>query len=135
MSLWRALLAVNPWAVLVAGLVHMITGLVWYMPMLFGPAWAVLTGKDLKPAKVWLVPGFVGHMVIALVLALIVTLANATTVLGGLLVGALVWIGFVVTLEIGELIWEKIPVKLFLIRAGEHLVALGLAGIIVAVWR
>jgi hypothetical protein len=135
MSLSAALLAVNPWAVIVAGLVHMITGLVWYMPMLFGPAWAVLTGKDPKPAKAWLVPGVIGHMIIALVLAMIVNLANATTVLGGLLVGALVWMGFVVTLEIGELIWEKIPVKLFLIRIAEHLVALGLAGIIVAVWR
>lgn len=38
MSLSAALLAVNPWAVIAAGLVHMITGLVWYMPMLFGPA-------------------------------------------------------------------------------------------------
>jgi hypothetical protein len=135
MSLSAAFLALNPWAVLVAGLVHMIAGLIWYTPVLFGPAWAVLTGKDLKPARAWLAPGFVGHMIIALVLALIVNLANATTVLGGLLVGALVWAGFVVTLEVGELIWEKIPVKLFLIRIGEHLVALGLAGIIVAVWR
>lgn len=44
-------------------------------------------------------------------------------------------IGFVVTLETGELIWEKIPPKLFLIRIGNHLVALGLAGIILAIWR
>jgi len=41
----------------------------------------------------------------------------------------------VVTLEIGELIWEKIPFKLFMIRVGNHLVALTLAGIILAVWR
>ena len=40
-----------------------------------------------------------------------------------------------VTLEIGELIWEKIPFKLFMIRVGNHLVALTLAGIILAVWR
>ena len=49
--------------------------------------------------------------------------------------GVLVWIGFVVTLEIGELIWEKIPFKLFLIRVGGHLVALSVAGAILAVWR
>ncbi len=62
-------------------------------------------------------------------------LANATTVLGGIAVGVLVWAGFVVTLEIGELIWEKIPFRLLMIRAGNHLVALSLAGIILAVWR
>ena len=39
------------------------------------------------------------------------------------------------TLEVGELIWEKIPVRLFLIRIGNHLVALGIAGAILAVWR
>jgi hypothetical protein len=46
-----------------------------------------------------------------------------------------VWLGFVVTLEVGELIWEKIPFRLFAIRIGNHLVALGIAGAILAVWR
>lgn len=50
-----------------------------------------------------------GHMAIALVLALIVVVANASTVIEGVLVGVLVWIGFVVTLEPGEMISERIP--------------------------
>jgi hypothetical protein len=45
------------------------------------------------------------------------------------------WLGFVVTLEIGELIWEKIPLQLFLIRIGNHLVALSIAGGILGGWR
>jgi hypothetical protein len=135
MSFTAALLAINPWAVLVAGIVHMVTGLLWFMPKAFGTAWAALTGKDLKPAVQWIPAGVIGHILIALVLAVIVNLANATTALGGLLVGVMVWIGFVVTLESGELIWEKIPTKLFLIRIGNHLVALGLAGIILAIWQ
>jgi hypothetical protein len=65
----------------------------------------------------------------------IVSLANATTVVGGIIVSVLLWVGFVVTLEIGELILEKIPFKLFMIRVGNQLVGLGLAGIILAVWR
>jgi hypothetical protein len=64
-----------------------------------------------------------------------VRLADATTVAGGIAVAALVWLGFVVTLEVGELIWEKIPFRLFLIRIGNHLVALSVAGAILAVWR
>ena len=130
-SLWD----IHPLSVVVAGLVHMVTGLVWYMPKLFGNTWAELTGKDLKPASRWLVAGIIGHQVIALALAMIVNLADATNVVGGIAVGVLVWLGFVVTLEIGELIWEKIPFKLFMIRVGNHLVALTLAGIILAVWR
>ena len=135
MSLTTGLSDINLLAVFVAGVAHMVTGLVWYTPKLFGNAWAALTGKDLKPAQQWLVAGIIGHQVIALALAVIVRLADATTVAGGIAVAVLVWLGFVVTLEVGELIWERIPVRLFLIRIGNHLVALSIAGAILAVWR
>jgi hypothetical protein len=135
MLLASGFLAINPLAVLVAGLAHMVLNLIWFMPKLFGNAWAELTGKEMKATTPWMVVGFIGHQVIALALAVIVSLAGATTVLGGIAVGVLVWIGFVVTLEVGELIWEKIPFRLFLIRVGGHLVALSVAGVILAVWR
>lgn len=126
---------INLLAVIVAGLAHMVTGLVWFTPRLFGKAWAEDTGKDLVPARRWLLVGVVGHQVIALALAVIVNLTGATTAAGGIAVAVLVWLGFVVTLEVGELIWEKIPFRLFLIRVGNHLVALSIAGTILAVWR
>jgi hypothetical protein len=135
MSLTTGFSDINLLAVLTAGVAHMVTGLVWYTPKLFGNAWVELTGKDLRPARQWLVAGIIGHQVIALALAVIVRLADATTVAGGIAVAALVWLGFVATLEVGELIWEKIPFRLFLIRIGNHLVALGIAGAILAVWR
>ena len=135
MTLAASLTSVNLVAVLVAGLAHMATGLVWYQPWFFGRVWAQLTGAELKPAIRWLPAGVLGHLMIALVLAVVVRLAAATTVLGGLVAGLLMWAGFIVTLEVGELIWERIPFNLFLIRSGNHLVALTLAGIILAVWR
>ena len=131
----KVLQDINLLAVLVAGVAHMVTGLVLFQPKLFGNAWARLTGQELKPATQWIAAGIIGHQVIALVLAMIVYLANATTAAEGAIVGILVWIGFVVTLEIGELIWEKIQFKLFMIRIGNHLAALTIAGVILAVWR
>ena len=71
----------------------------------------------------------------ALVLAMMVNLANATTLVGGIIVGIVICLGFVTPLEIGELIWEKIPFKLFMIRVGNQLVGLSLAGAILAVWQ
>ena len=130
-SFWN----INLLAVLIAGIAHMLTGLVWFMPRLFGNEWMKLTGKDLKPASQWLFAGFLGHLGIAFVLALLINLAGATTLMGGIAMGVLIWVGFIVTLEIGELIWEKIPFRLFLIRIGNHLVALSIAGAILAVWR
>jgi hypothetical protein len=135
MVLTTSLLDINLLAVLVAGIVHMMIGLIWFMPKLFGNVWAELTGKEMKPASRWIAAGIIGHQVMALVLAVIVKLANVTNVVGGIVVGVLVWIGFIVTLEIGELIWEKIPFKLFMIRVGNQLVGLSLAGSILAVWQ
>lgn len=132
----RSLLSdINVLAVLVAGLIHMVVGLVWFARPFFGRAWIQLTGKDLEPDPRWIAAGILGHQVIALALAAVVSLADASTVAGGLGVAVLVWAGFVVTVEVGELIWERIPFRLFLIRCGNHLVALGLASIILAVWR
>jgi hypothetical protein len=130
-----ALSKINLLAVVVAALTHMVIGLVWFQPKIFGNEWAKLTGKDLKPATQWMPAGLVAHLVMATVLAAIVTLANATTVFGGIIVGIAAWIGFIVPLETGELIWEKIPFKLFLIRVGNHLVGMSIAGIILALWR
>jgi hypothetical protein len=35
----------------------------------------------------------------------------------------------------GELVWEKIPFRLFLIRLGDQLLTLSLAGAILALWH
>jgi hypothetical protein len=126
---------INLLAVLVAGICHMAVGLVWFQRALFGRAWTVLTKQELKPAVRWIVPGFFGHILIAFALAALIVVASVTTIVGALLVGVFVWLCFVVTLEIGELIWEKIPVQLFLMRVGNHLVALSAASLVLAIWK
>jgi hypothetical protein len=131
----RALSELNFLAVFVAGLAHMVANLIWFSPLLFGKAWSELTGKESKPAIRWIPAGILGHQAIALALAVIVILAQATTVAGGIAVAVLVWAGFVVTLEIGELIWEKIPFKLFVLRISGQLVANCICGAMLAVWR
>ena len=127
--------AINYLAVLAAGMVHMAVGLVWYSRRLFGDAWVGLTHATLEPAVRWMPLAAVGHLVIAFVLAVLIRFAGGPTLTAGIVVGLLAWIGFVVTLEAGELVWEKIPFRLFLIRAGEHLVALSAAGAIVGAWQ
>lgn len=39
---------INYWAVLLAGLSSMVVGSLWYMPALFGKAWAKMAKVDLK---------------------------------------------------------------------------------------
>lgn len=135
MALTTSLSGINLWAVLVAGIAHTVIGLIWFMPKLFGDSWVKLTGKEMIPANRWIPAGLIGHQVMAFVLAIIVNLANVRNVAGGIMVGALVCLGFMATLEIGELIWEKIPFKLFIIRVGNQLIGLSFAGGLLAVWR
>ena len=135
MSLSTALSNINLIAVVAAAVVHMLTSLVWFSPKLFGKQWTDLTKQELKPARQWLVAGLIGHLLIAFVSAVVINLADATTIVDGIVVGVLMWGGFIVTLETGELIWEKIPFRLFAIRVGNHLVAMSLVGAILAGWR
>jgi hypothetical protein len=134
MSLTAAVSNINYLAVLVAGLAHTAIGLIWFSPQLFGKQWSELTKQSLKPDRTLIPLGILGHQVICLVLAIVVYLANATSVIEGIIVGLLIWLGFVVTLELGEVIWEKIPLRLFTLRLGCHFVALGTSGAILAVW-
>jgi len=57
--------------------------------------------------------------VCVLALAAIVRLAGATTVLEGVVVGVFVSVCFIGAVLAGELVWEKIPFRLFLIRLGD----------------
>ncbi len=135
MSLSDAFSQLNWFAVLVAGIVHLVSGLIWFQPKIFGAEWSKLTGKSLNPAVKWIPAGIIAHMIMSVVLALIIYLADATDVLSGILVGVLAWIGFIVPILTGELIWEKIPFKLFLIRIANQLVGFCITGAILAVWR
>ena len=94
-----------------------------------------LTGKTLDPAVRWIPAGVIGHLLMAFVLAVIINLAGATTPVAGALIGLLTLVGFVIPLECGELVWEKIPFNLWLIRVGNQLVGLSITGAILAVWH
>ena len=130
-----ALSSINFLAVLVAALAHTVIGLVWFQTWLFGRKWAELTKASLNPAAKWIPAGLIGHLVMAFVLVIIIKLAHATSFWGGALVGIIVCIGFMATLEIGELIWEKIPFKLYLIRVGNQLLGMAVMGGILAIWK
>ena len=66
----------NFYAVFAAWIIHTVSGLLWFQPRLFGNEWSRLTGKELKPAKKWIIPGLVGHLVMVFVLVIIIKMAN-----------------------------------------------------------
>ncbi|MCX6121749.1 MAG: DUF1761 domain-containing protein [Ignavibacteriales bacterium] len=126
---------INLLAVFVAWIVHIAMGLIWFRPELFGNEWSRLTGKELKPASQWIIPGFIGHLMMIFVLVILIKLTNSSNGMSGMLIGLLAWIGFIVPMEVGELVWEKIPFKLFLIRIGNHFLGFAVSGFILGAWQ
>jgi hypothetical protein len=125
-------------AVLVAAIVRMVIGAVWYSPALFVKPWYRLTGVTEAQMKAGMAKAlavdFVGSLLMAFVLAHVIRFGGATTVLQGLAVGFSVWLGFVAVVTIGTVTFERKPLKLFLLNNGYLLLSLLAMGAILAVW-
>jgi hypothetical protein len=126
---------INLLAIFTAWIIHIIMGLIWFRPEIFGNEWTRLTGKELKPASKWIIPGFIGHLLMILVLVVLIKLTHSTDGLSGSLIGLLAWIGFIVPMETGELVWEKIQFRLFLLRVGNQFIGMVVAGFILGAWQ
>ncbi|MCI0619812.1 DUF1761 domain-containing protein [Candidatus Wolfebacteria bacterium] len=133
---------INYLAVLVAGIVAMGIGSLWYGP-LFGKPWMALmgitplqmdAGKKKGMMKSYII-GFIGALVTAFTLAYLISSLGVAGVTGGLTLGFLVWLGFFVTTKLGSVLWEMRPWKLYFLNIGYDLVNLLVMGIILAVWQ
>jgi hypothetical protein len=135
------LVAVNWLAVLVAGILHFAIGMIWYSPIMFGKLWKQLAGvAEMKASAKDMVLSLLGSLVVAYVMAQlvcsnVVCYAGAGSLINGALLGIMVEIGFIATLLLGDMIFEKKPLKLFVLRNGYNLVALAVVGALLAVWR
>jgi hypothetical protein len=128
-------LTINLYVLFTAWFVHIAMGMIWFRPELFGKQWSKLIGQELKPAAKWLVPGMLGHLTMVLVLCVLLRLSHFTGAFGGICIGFLTWLGFIVPMEVAVLIWEKITFRLFLIRTGNQFLGILTSGAILGVWR
>jgi len=135
----------NLLAVLVAGIIPMVIGGLWYSPFLFAKKWMAIIGKteeEIKrasnPMKMYGL-SFLSSLVMAYVLAHIVIYATAYTQSSGfgagMQTGFWAWLGFVVTTSSATVLFEFRPSGLYLMNAGYNLVCLLLMGGVLAMWR
>ena len=134
---------VNYLAVLVAAVVSFVIGWVWHSPILFGKAWMKLSNMDKKKIEAHKKSGkmgpslffqFVATLVTGYVLAYFVGYAGAKTAMDGAVLGFWVWLGFFATTQLGMVLWENKPFKLYLINTLHYLVTLAVMGAILAGW-
>jgi len=131
--------SINWWAVLVAAVINMAVGAVWYSPMLFGKEWSKLIGKKMEDMRKNAGPGYaistVGALIEAWVLAHFVIYAGSNTALRGVETAFWLWLAFVaVTLAIGS-VFAGQSWRLWKINAGYFFVVLLVQGAVLAVWH
>jgi len=78
---------------------------------------------------------FLMSLVSAYVLAHIVVQFDATTVKAGAQAGIWLWLGFVITVQITDALFNRGSMRLVSIDAGYRLVWLVVMGVILALWR
>ncbi len=133
---------VNWISIVVAAIINMAVGFVWYSPMLFGKQWMKYVGmseKDVQAAKKGMSSAYgimaVGALIMAFVLSKFVSMAGTMTATSGAMIGFWAWLGFVATSVVGGVLFEKKPWGWYYITAGFSLVVLVINGALLAVWR
>jgi hypothetical protein len=129
--------AINWWAVVVAALVAFVASSVWYI--VWGKELATVSpafAESLQNRQPWK-PLFViaEHLVIALVLAYFIGRLGKVDWLGAVLIGVLLWVGLSAMQLISSMVWEKVPLKLAAIHAGDWLLKLIIISALVGMWR
>ncbi len=130
---------VNFVAVILAAVASMVLGFLWYSDVLFGKQWRHLMGishesvehakkKGMAGVYVW---GLVLELLTAYVLAHFIDLAGVADLAMLKALVFWVWLGFMLPVFAGSVLWEKKPFKLLVINALFRLVALFVMGAVI----
>ena len=130
-----AIPSVNLIAVLVAAAVAFVSGGI-YWGVIANPLTKLL-GKVPEQGKMppaALIASFLTRVVVAYVLAIFISYAGAQNALAGATFALLAWIGFVITISIGQAAFRQISWTQFIVNAGESLLGYVLLGAIIGAW-
>ncbi len=128
---------VNWWAVLVAAIVNMVVGAIWYSPALFAKPWAKLTGRkmsEMGDGSTSYVLTALGALVQAWILAHFISWSTSNTAMEGAVVGFMLWLGFVAITQGVNTVFANTRKKLWAINTGYFLVVLVINGALLAAW-
>lgn len=130
----------NPWAILVGGIIFWVLGAVWYSPVLFAKPWMAIVGLQKtdgrRPGMILaMTASFLCDLVVAFVLAHLIMWADANTFGWGAFIGALAWIGFIGATNLPQGLYEGKPFKYFAINGGYWFFSLVIVGGMLAIWH
>ena len=123
-------------AVFIGAVIQMALGMFWYSPVGFGKPWMremniKMDNKSKKGMGKYYLAAFVGSILTAFVLSRVIVLTGARSAGAGAATGILLWLGFVVPIMLGSVLWERKSVKLYIINVGYYLVSMTIIGAVI----
>ena len=130
---------VNYLAVVVAAVVALVIGFIWYSPRVFGTRWMAYLGTTQaqlgNPGPTGMLVGVVASLLNAWVLALLALNLGGKSVTDGVLLGVLAWLGFMATITAAQISFEKKSWGLWVLNNAHNLLVQVIMAAIVTVWR
>ncbi len=123
-------------AIVVAAVINMLIGFLWYGP-LFGQTWLRWIDKEpeeIEPDNSMYAISVLAAFISAYVLAVIIRTVGVTGWVSGALTGALVWIGIGATGTLVYTTFEGPPRSVWSLHAAYQLVVFLIQGALFAVW-
>jgi hypothetical protein len=136
-----ALGELNWLAVIVATVVYLALGAVWYAPPLFGNAWMKAAGivmpEGQRPGPAIYFTPLVAYFVAVIATAMLAEATGSQSFAEGMVLGLVVGVGYAVVGTAVEATFGNRPQNgvWFLITASYNLIGLVISAVIVSVWR
>jgi hypothetical protein len=130
---------VNYLAVVIAAVVALVIGFIWYSPRVFGNRWMTYLGTTQaqlgNPGPTGMAVGVVASLINAWVLAVLSLNLGGKSLTDGVMLGVLAWLGFMATITAAQISFEKKPWGLWVLNNAHNLLVQVIMGAIVTAWR
>ena len=130
--------SLNLWAILVAAVAGFVIGGIWYAPPVLGNKWMAALGKtkdQLSSPTIPMAMQVVVSLVIALVLAVVVSRFGAVTWIEGAAIGFALSVGLIGTTILSDSMFSGPNARLYLIQVGYRVISITIMGAILGAWR
>ena len=133
--------AIDISAVVVATVMSMGLGLIWYAPWVFGPVWKRSSeekkekdGLPQSPSWISYLASFVMTFISAYIIGALFGSLLVVTIGGMILVGVCMWAGFVLPVKLADLFYGREDISSFSVIVGYHLLSLVLMSVVIGVF-
>jgi len=130
----------NYWAILVAWLINLIVGSIWYSPAGFQKLWSRMSGVNMmkmpkSEANRAIVLVALSALLQSIVLAVVLNSMHIVTAEKGAEAGLMLWFGLTAITTIGNTLYSRLGLKFWWLNASLFLVVMVVNSVILAVWR